>query len=187
MFVVEDEEEGALPAWALRERVIDVGDERFATIDRKVGVLAVGEITLAIVVIGGFYEGVGGEIASASVSGELGIREKLSLMQHEVLIGDEYRSTVGVNAEVVRGSLVEGFEDSVKQKRRVDGVLIDGADGVGAMHEHAVRDSGARDGGEPAVADGVLRGERGKDREGRRSEALHDVAGADGVLGQGVV
>jgi hypothetical protein len=85
------------------------------------------------------------------------------------------------------GSLVEALEDGVKQEGRVYGVLIDGADGIGAMYEHAVGDSGAGDGGEPTVADGVLRGERGKDGESRRGEALHDVAGANGILGQGVV
>lgn len=33
----------------------------------------------------------------------------------------------------------------------------------------------------------VLPSERGKDRKSRRGKALHDVAGANGVLGQGVV
>ena len=103
MFVVEDEEESVFPARTLRERVIDVRDESLAAIDGKVGVLAVGEVALAIVVIGGLDEGVGGEVASASVSGELGVREELSLMQHEVLVGDKDGCAVGVDAEVVRG------------------------------------------------------------------------------------
>lgn len=153
MFVVEDKKEGAFPARTLGERIVDVGDKGFTAVDRKVGVLTVGEVALAIVVIGELDEGIGREVAGTSVSSELGVREKLSLMQHEVLVGNEDGRAVSVDAKVVEGSLVEALEDGMKQERRVDSVLIDRADGVGAMHEHAVGDGGARDGGEPAVAE----------------------------------
>ena len=64
----------------------------------------------------------------------------------------------------------------------VEDVHADLAEGRAVVSEGAVTDGGAGDGGEPAIEDGVLRGERGEDGELVWSEVVEDVVRVSDVL-----
>src|SRR5882672_7790031 len=100
--------------------------------------LTVGEVSFAVIIVSGLYKGVRRKVSVTGIILEIRVLEKLSLMQHEVSVGDQDRSAGGVDAIVKRRIRSKALKDRLEHKRRGDRVLVDRASGTRSMHKHAV-------------------------------------------------
>ena len=73
MLVVGDQQKCALPLGTFGQDVVHLGDEPFAAVNGKIGVLAAGKVSVVIVVVLRFDEGVCREIAVECMRLKLGV------------------------------------------------------------------------------------------------------------------
>ena len=189
VFVVDDEDGGVGPELGIvADLVVDGGDELLAGADVVVGMLIAGDGFAAAVrgvVVGvvGLDEAVVGErivVAGAEEVGEGA--EEAGLVLEEV---DDFHRGAGLIVVEELDGVVGGEQavvDALVLFADVEEVHADLTEGGAVVGEGAIADRWAGDGGEPAIEDGVFRGEGGEDGQLVGREVVEDFLRVGDVL-----